>query len=286
MHFTFPLIIIGFATRVLAQTNGFTFFAGVVDPDTQALGLEARVNGVDQWFASNEAEWLAIELGPILQSKAGWEQIAGGDETAIIFEYNQTAPSPILGAEFTNTTWTCPSLTSTPLPDAAFRDTMWSSVITAQQDDATNYVPVPFTDRTIVAGTSACTDLVSLTVVDANGNVANVQASDTVSWSIPVDAIFPLQFTITTVNHGNATYVLSDALGITFVTGPNASHMFNPDDQDNGGEAVERSNIPGTGNFVGGHWRMLMDIGEPSGGKRESLPSRDASHQNSARQQG
>ncbi|KAJ6528821.1 hypothetical protein B0H19DRAFT_1274453 [Mycena capillaripes] len=221
MHFTFALIMIGFVTRVLAQTNRFTFFTGVVDPDTQALGLQARVNGVDQyqWFASNEAEWFAIEVGPFFQSKAG--QIAGGDDTAIIFEYNQTAPSPILEAEFTNlgifNEYNLDmSFSYTPLPDAAFRDTTWSSltfgfvlelklrikIITAQQDDATNYVP-------------------SHSPTEPSSPEPLPVLTSSPSRSIPVDALFPLQFTITTV-----TYVLSDALGITFAAGPNGPPLF------------------------------------------------------------
>jgi hypothetical protein len=57
-------------------------------------------------------------------------------------------------------------------------------------------------------------------VVDANGNAGNATGFESASYTIPDDAVFPLQVTMTTPNHGNGTAVLSDVLGISYAVGP------------------------------------------------------------------
>ncbi|KAJ6515282.1 hypothetical protein C8R45DRAFT_204595 [Mycena sanguinolenta] len=223
------LVLIGCATYARASTNAFTFFASVADSNNQADGLEGRVNGVDKWFPASPVEWFSSMLGPIWQTKAGWEQIAGGDDTAIVFEYNTTAPSPILDVALTTlgsfneydffmtfSYLDAPAQRSLPRRNVAKRD-FW--------DDATNYVPVPFTDRTIAGATDACTDTVTVVVVDANGHTETVTDLDTAIYTIPVDAAFPLQVTMTTLVNGNATAVLSDAIPISFATGPDGPNL-------------------------------------------------------------
>ncbi|KAJ7903844.1 hypothetical protein B0H13DRAFT_2025549 [Mycena leptocephala] len=70
-------------------------------------------------------------------------------------------------------------------------DTRLASNTTSASDDATNYNPAPWNRRTISGSTTPAHD-----------------------------AVFPLQVTMTTPNHGNGTAVLSDVLGISYAVGP------------------------------------------------------------------
>ncbi|KAJ7743268.1 hypothetical protein DFH07DRAFT_835760 [Mycena maculata] len=218
------LLLIGVATSALAQNDEYIFFPTIGNPlKTEAKGLEGRVNGVNEWFKSSDAEWFSAEIGPIWQSKAGWRKI-GEDDTAIVFQLNNSVPSPILSVALSNDTYmydeydfqmsfTYPSASasaSAPTSRSLTKRDFW--------DDATHYAPVPFggTSRTLTAATDACSDTVSITVTDAAGNVNTTSGWDSVQYTIPADVLFPLTVTMSSPSTGNSTSVLSDVLPISY----------------------------------------------------------------------
>jgi hypothetical protein len=93
------------------------------------------------------------------------------------------------------------------------------------QTDATNYVPGPFVDgqRTIFGVTNSCNDNISIVVVDANGQTSSADGYIFATYTIPADAVFPLQVTATTPSNGNASAVLSDMQGLSYAIAPNGA---------------------------------------------------------------
>jgi hypothetical protein len=91
------------------------------------------------------------------------------------------------------------------------------------QTDATNYVPVPFEQRTISGATDACTDAVIVTVVDAAGTTSSASGNNSASVTVPADAVYPITATLATLSNGNVTTVLSDVQGVSYATAPNGA---------------------------------------------------------------
>ncbi|KAF7362578.1 hypothetical protein MVEN_00606500 [Mycena venus] len=207
--------------------NAYSYYATVADPN-KADGIEGRVNEVDRWFKSSPVEWFSTNLGPINDNKAGWRKI-GDDSTEILFEYNNSVPSPILDVSLSNDLFGYAQYDFTmqfSYPDAPAR----RNNIAAREfwDTATDYQPVLFnnTARTLTAETDACTGNVSVTVVDAAGvAVGSVSGVNWVQYTVPTDAVFPLRVTMSSPGNGNATAELSDVLGITYATGPNGPDL-------------------------------------------------------------
>ncbi|KAJ7934336.1 hypothetical protein B0H13DRAFT_2305756 [Mycena leptocephala] len=232
------LVLIGFANTALADNRFYSYYCTIstIQPEK---GLEARVNTVSQWFKSTSSSWFSTTLGPINDKKVVWRKI-DDDDTAIGFRYNKSVPSPVL-----DMTLNAPDMHGEhdfSVPEPVSRRVRGHTV--AKRDfyrNDTNYNSVPWNRRTISGSTdisSSCTDNVIVSVVDANGNVGNATGSVSVSYTIPEDAVFPLQVTMTTLNHGNATAVLSDVLGISY-----AVTFFVGDEKFPGGVLRERRRL-------------------------------------------
>ncbi|KAJ7157735.1 hypothetical protein C8R46DRAFT_412725 [Mycena filopes] len=233
-----PALFLFTASGALAQnpSNAYSYYATVADPNN-ANGLQGRVNEVDKWFKSSPVEWFSTELGPIHDNKAGWRK-TGDDSTAILFKYNSSVPSPILDLAFSNDLSGYADYQFTmgfTFPTTPARRDNYNHIAAREfWDTATDYQPVLFnnTARTVRGDTDACEADVSIAVVDAAGAaVGSATGINSTEFALPTDALFPLRVTISaSEGNGNATAVLSDVLGISYVAGPNGPTLATSSD--------------------------------------------------------